>query len=113
MSELYHVKLGFPKQAVFIRGTLSLTYSRHALAESINDRYGIIVLPQKLNVENATLIEIEVEMNVVVKSVYRIPLDAERDLVLVVLRDGYVKTVWVNKRNDVHRSLDRSKYRRP
>lgn len=109
---LYHFQVGFPKAVVYIHGVLDLTYSRHALEARLNDRYGVVLLPKQLDVETAKLIEIEVEGNVVVKAVYRIPLNAECDLVLVVGRDGFVRTVWLNRNNDVHRTLDRSKYRR-
>jgi hypothetical protein len=110
---LYHFEVGFPKQVVYIHGVLHLNYSRHAIAASLGDRYGVVVLPKTLDVERAKLIEIEVCGNLVIKSVYRIELDAERDLVLVVGRDGFVRTVWVNLKSDTHRSLDRRKYRIP
>lgn len=113
MSELYHRDIGFPKDVRFIVGILRLRYSAHALHECDNDRYGAFEPPATIDVGTGEPVEIEVECGVVVKAVYRAQFDDELDVVIVVTPDGWVKTAWLNQRNDKHRSLDRSKYRRP
>jgi hypothetical protein len=111
---LYHEAFGFPsghERPIF---TGMLTYSQHALQEADSDRYGRIALPTKFDARatNAKLIEVEFDdrKRRVVKQVWRQSLDAQRDLVLVITYDGYVKTVWVNLKSDAHRTLDGSKY---
>lgn len=111
--QLYHYKIGFPKEVVLIYGILNLKYSEHAKRESREDRYGAITLPDSLNTAAVKLIEAEVDGGVMVKGVYRAALNDLNDLVLVVMRDGFVRTVWKNRKNDQHRTLDRARYCRP
>lgn len=55
---------------------------------------------------------IEVSMNGrrVTKWVVRFPASIEWDLVMAILPDGTVKTAWPNAKNDLHNTLDKSKY---
>ena len=99
----------FAKTPIF-EGTLD--YGHHSRLEAQNDRYGPMKLPQEFHAAGARLIEAEVlaETKEVVKQVWRAALDARRDIVIVMLPNGRVKTVWVNLRSDKHRSLDHSRY---
>ena len=110
MSELYHVELGFPSDVVLMSGILDLTYSKHAIRASYDDRYGMMTLPDVLDIKFAKIIEIEVENSKVVKSVYRSKYDKVLDIIIVVNYDGLVRTVWFNKSSDRHQTLDVSKY---
>jgi hypothetical protein len=96
-----------------MEGTYTLRYGNHAKYEAAMDRYGVITLPLVLDTTKHKLIEIEVENDIVVKSVYRKNHKPGLDITVVVMRDGFVKTVWFNKTTDVHKTLDRSKYNRP
>jgi hypothetical protein len=91
-----------------------LTYSGHARREAASDRYGNIDLPDVFTAGRGRLIETEVQFDGdearVVKQLWRQPLDEGRDLVMAIVPGGRVKTVWVNRTNDKHRSLDRSRY---
>ena len=87
-----------------------MIYSYHAIKASENDRYGKIQLPINLNVDSALLVEMEVANGVMVKGVYRVPYDNQCDLIIVMLVDGKVKTVWLNYKSDKHHTLDKSKY---
>ena len=110
MSELYHVELGFPSDVVLMSGIIYLTYSKHAIRASYDDRYGMMNLPSLLDIKFAKIIEIEVENGRVVKSVYRSKYDKVLDIIIVVNYDGFVRTVWFNKVSDRHQTLDVGKY---
>ncbi len=109
--KLYHYQVFMPKLKLPV-GTMELIYGRHALTSAKNDRYGLIRLPNFLDLTQAKVIEVETDDNKnVVKVVYRTKLDNTRDLCIVVLVDTcFVKTVWINKANDQHRTLDTQRY---
>ena len=112
--ELYHTEIGFPKNIQLPEGVFNLSYSYHAKNASYDDRYGHMSLPNTLNVDNAKLIEIEVENNEVVKGVYRTSYSDDLDLIIVMIpQTSFVKTVWFNKTTDTHTTLQAWKYRRP
>jgi hypothetical protein len=99
-------------------GALPLTYSRHAMSEALNDRYGVLpysCFPRAF-IPGAGWTVVEVEANAkgaLVKFVVRRPVDARRSLVLVVLADGTVKTLWTNLNSDQHATLDSSHFSKP
>ena len=113
---LFHYELGFPKAAKLRFGTLELSWTKHALSECSADRYGIINPPQTLDTNTAQIIEAEIARKpngklFTEKVVYRIPYTEVKDMVLVVIpNSGRVKTVWINVRDDTHKTLDASKY---
>lgn len=108
---LYHYSIGFPDVERF-SGIMKLEYSYHALNASNDDKYGMITLPNILDLLDTStrLIEMEVTNGIMSKGVYRVKYDKTYDLVLVVLRNGRVKTLWLNSVSDKHVTLDRSKY---
>src|SRR4051812_18076088 len=104
-TKLYHVDVYMPddfKRPVF-EG--ELFYTAHARREAHNDRYGEIPLPKFFEAAGAKLIEVETMDGRPIKQVWRRKLDAEHDLVLVIKKDGAVKTVWINKTDDEHGTL--------
>lgn len=108
---LYHRDVYMPPVAANMRFAVLLRYGQHARDAAITDRYGKLDLPSVLDTREATLIEAELRGNTVIKAVYRMPLNEKLDICLVVHpRDGFVRTVWANLRDDDHRTLDRSKY---
>lgn len=110
--KLYHFKIYIPENLKTRYGTLSrLVYSNHAKQAALNDRYGKINCPISLNTDTAQVIEVEAEGNIVIKVVYRIPYSSQYDLCLAVIpRQSFVKTVWLNDKCDLHKTLDMSKY---
>lgn len=96
-----------------------LRYVGHALKASLEDRYGDLspFLPKSLAIDSPDVSFVEVEMNIngtVEKVVARMRTQLRYrgeavDLVLVVLRDGTVKTVWGNMASDNHATLRRSR----
>lgn len=120
----YHRDLGFPSNFTPSPKPIHLTYSRHAEGASHDDRYGTIPKFEKLDPKDADLIEVEIENGKAVKYLYRAPVPGahrgkELDVCLAVMpgetkRDPwFVKTVWFNERDDLHRTLDASKYDKP
>jgi hypothetical protein len=112
LQNLYHADVFLPRRLKRPVFEGNLTYSAHALAEAENDRYGRIPLPAVFVALNATLIEVETApySGEVRKQVWRMPLDENRDIVLVFGCDGFVRTVWFNERRDTHKTLNRSRY---
>lgn len=113
MDGLYHFELGFPKGLKTKFGVVPVTYTRHAKQASMNDRYGRIDLPKTINTSKAKAIEVEIKKGAVTKIVYRTKYNTECDLIMVMSRDCSIRTVWLNKREDKHTTLDESKYVRP
>lgn len=112
MIRRYHVDLGLPHMNPSALPTLgaALTYTMHAHQEARLDNVGHL-LPASL--PSYTLIEVEMLDCAPLKWVVRCGLDNERDVVLAITSDYIVKTVWVNRKNDTHRTLDTRKYNRP
>jgi hypothetical protein len=111
---LYHKDVFMPSSVKSLEGkTFALRFSRHAMNACLNDRYGQILPPRNLTARVSEIIEIETQGNQIVKFVSRIAYNAQFDLMIVVMPDGFfgfVKTVWLNARTDSHKTLDRSKY---
>jgi hypothetical protein len=113
ITGLFHYQVGFPKGLKTNLGTLQLKYTAHALKASKNDRYGDMTLPKKLNTATAKPIEVEIIRGMVTKMVYRADYNEELDIVIVVNRDCLVYTVWFNRKDDDHPTLDTTKYAKP
>jgi hypothetical protein len=99
-------------------GCFDVRYSRHSVDEAHGDRYGVIQLPSSIVIEEENVVEVLVEGGRAVKAIVRLRLDASRDLVLVLNRPEwpgivFARTVWANRRDDQHRTLNRAIYRRP
>lgn len=57
-----------------------------------------------------TPFEVGVRNGRVFKYAVRLPLDADKDITVVVGANNVVRTAWINSRKDQHRTLDISKY---
>lgn len=121
MSKTYNRDAyGLPSSAVrqINAWKLPLTYTRHALGEALNDRYGVLpasAFPQEFTMYGGwSVVEVEeLEPGYVTKIVVRKPIDGNRSLVLVITNQGLVKTLWTNLNSDVHSTLDKSKFAKP
>lgn len=111
---IYHKDIGFPSMFRRPVGSFVLILSKHALARAVEKGFDI---PDRINMRDFRVIEIETSVKRVEKIVMRGGYDDNRDIVLVVIpqRNGsfYVKTAWLNNKNDLHFTLDVSKYERP
>lgn len=97
---------------------LPLRYTRHAMSEALADRYGVLPASAFSTAftwrSNWFLVEVEADAKgALVKFVVRREVDARRSLVLVVLVDGTVKTLWTNLNSDQHATLVSEKFSRP
>lgn len=115
---LYHKDIGFPAELKRPNGAFLVNYSDHALRAAADDRFGSIKLPAAIDFRpgrGAELIECETDAaGLIVKAVWRIPHDEDNDIVMVILMQRkLVKTVWLNRHDDLHATLDAAKYDRP
>lgn len=108
---LYHRVIGFPSPLRIPMGDILLQNSFHARQQAYERR---ITIPAIVNLADATIIEVETDWHGrVVKTVARFPYDRLRDLTIVMLTNGAVKTVWLNDVDDEHETLDLTRYDRP
>lgn len=110
--DLYHFEIGFPDTFKAPTHLVRLRWTKHADRARTNDRYGDIPRATFLDLSKCQVIEIGVEAGKVIKYVMRTRLDDERDLCIVLIpgKEWTIKTVWVNLKTDLHKTLDRSKY---
>lgn len=110
---LYHRDIGLPDCACLFR-SFGLTYTFHAKRACVSDRYGTIRPPVSVIPRHGQIIEVEVWNNHIVKAVVRTTYNDICDLILVLIpgspAEATVKTCWLNRRDDNHRTLDRTKY---
>jgi hypothetical protein len=115
---VYHKNIGFPARTLWPLGSFPLRYSAHARAEARGDPSGDVehLLPAEVDLGRSEVVEARVQGRRVRLMVVRTRLDEGRDLVLVVVTAGTVwavKTVYCNRRDDRHDTLDKSRYDRP
>lgn len=112
---LYHADIRLPSWYRHPAQRVTLKWTNHANKARHTDRYANAI-PEfhDLPLSAFKTIEIETCENYVTKYVVRGHWTKTLDLVFVLIPNGNrpwtVKTVWINERNDVHNTLDRSKY---
>jgi hypothetical protein len=110
---LFHKDIYIPDHAKKPLHEGSLRYGTHAThVASGGGDYGVIELPKEFASKGAVLIEVELNerTGAVEKQVWRQPFDAEWDICFPMIKDGFIKTVWLNRRTDTHKTLDRKKF---
>lgn len=110
--DLYHAEIRLPHGFVKPTGRVALCWTRHADNARKNDRYGDIKRFQSATLDRLEVIEVGVENGRVAKILFRGRYTDTLDVCMVLIpgKEYTVKTVWINERNDLHRTLDRSKY---
>jgi hypothetical protein len=109
-NQLFHKDLGIPPTlAQGPPAGMKLYYRGHPIDRATQKE--IRNLPPYVPA-NYTLIEVESHRGAPVKWVIRTEHfnDPQNDLVIVILPNGSVKTVWLNDKRDTHRTLNRSYY---
>lgn len=102
---LYHRNAyGLPE---FESRVLNVRHGRHTLDRAKEKG---INLPNTVEISEKTVIEIDTSEGE--KYTVRFHHDAKNDIVMVVMGDGFVRTAWLNAKNDRHRTLDKSRYSR-
>jgi hypothetical protein len=111
---LYHSEIRLPTGFVAPTQRVELSWTRHADSERTKDRYAEIPKYKGLSLKRFAVIEVGMTGNTVSKIVFRGRMDDTNDVVIVLIPNGArpwtVKTVWCNKRTDIHTTLDKSKY---
>lgn len=107
---LYHRDIGMPECWPVNGRWVDLKYSNHAKRACIRDRYGVIPPLNRVQIFLDQLVEVEIREGKLVKLVARVRFNGVFDLILVLNPDGLVRTCWLNRVTDVHKTLDRSKY---
>lgn len=110
--DLYHADIRLPRGFRLPNRTVSLRWTRHATDACNNDRYSILPQVIALDLNQCRIIEVGVEGKRIRKIVVRTDLDDDLDMVFVLIPgpEWTVKTVWANRKNDSHRTLDRNRY---
>lgn len=110
---LYHASIGLPKWFRKPTQSVALRWTYHATVAAQEDRYGIIPRFKTLTLARFEVIEIGVIGTRVSKILFRGTLNETDDVCIVLIpgRDFWtVKTVWINKKSDTHKTLDAAKY---
>lgn len=110
---LYHSSIRLPAGFVAPTGKVELRWTNHAKSECTKDRYAVIPQFKALTLKRFAVIEVGMTDGNVSKIVFRGRLDDTNDVVIVLIpgsREWTVKTVWINRRTDSHKTLDASKY---
>lgn len=112
---LFHKDVFAPAAVFRSPGVMRVRYGHHAVSAAETDRYGDLSrhLRPYVDLDEAEIVEVEVTDGHISKRVIRVPLPNDLVLVLVVMADGFVKTVWGNLATDTHKTLDRSKFVQP
>lgn len=107
---LYHKDMYLPKINK-IDKDFKVEYTIHAIKAAYNDRYDEIVLPDTINLAKSDIIEIEVESGEIIKILIRTRYNSKYDLNLAIVPQTLkVKTVWLNEKNDDHKTLRKEVY---
>lgn len=116
MQKLYHKEVFLPGELIErVSGKYNLRFGKHAKEACQTDRYGFIYPPLKVFVNKDNILEIQTTNNIIDKIVIREPYQSSLDLTLVFIPEfgaGFVKTLWLNDKNDKHQSLDASPYQK-
>jgi len=113
---LYHRDIYLPPAlvaAVAVHDFAMLRYGKHATAAALDDCVPPRELPRSLLLADWRLIHVETTADRPSGILVRRPMQVDPRLHLVLaigVPDMLVRTVWVNRANDNHRSLDRKKY---
>lgn len=115
----YHRDIALPAGAArLFAGVFRLELSHHAIHAAAEDKYGMPKLNRTLTVKEADVVEVTFFNSRPVKATIRVPYTKELDLVFVVFTPVEIsplptllaKTAWLNRTDDTHKTLDRSKF---
>lgn len=128
MGDLYHIEVYMPQE--YIDSSLSsqrtlgtYKFSYHLKKRLFGDRdykhalnnKALVQCINNLRSSPTVPFEIEVDDGEIVKLVVRVPYTEENDVSIAIqLNSSYgcplIKTAWLNDRNDIHTTLDTTKY---
>lgn len=112
--KLYHKQLGFPKSVRLTGGLFRLVWTDHAIRAAQSDRYGEIIRVTHISFCPTKVFELEIDdQGTITKLAYRSHHCERYDICYVLVPIGNqmrVKTVWLNDKNDTHKTLNENKY---
>jgi hypothetical protein len=113
---LWHSSIRLPAGFKAPTHRVELNWTRHADSERTKDRYAEIPKFKGLSLKRFAVVEVGTVAGTVSKIVFRGRLDDTNDVVIVLIPNGErpwtVKTAWINRRTDSHKTLDASRYMR-
>ena len=121
MERLYHKEVFWKNN--FDEESLNLVYNVKKLSYHLNEHLNnpdekhlylkkdIFKGLEDIKQNKGYLFEVAVENGRVTKAVYRINLNSDYDI-CIVIREEKVVTAWINRTTDEHRTLDTQKYMR-
>lgn len=111
---LFHYQKGFPLGVKLIP-VFSLKHSTHAVEQSQEDRYGKFELPTVFRPSECKIIEIGMsDAGEIFKVLARKPYKRGFDIVFSVNpKERVVITAWLQRSNDLHLTVDLSRYDTP
>ena len=74
---------------------------------------GLYQAIERIKNNEAYIFEVLEENGIILKAVYRVTYDDNRDISVVIRRDRarvFIVTAWVNNKNDKHLTLDKNNY---
>lgn len=116
----YHKNIGFSQditekaqKLIFALNNEKIRFSVHSLqelqAEAQAVNIGKAILGYKLAFNDVFEI-VEGKGGYIEKIGLRIPFDGQNDIVFVLSNDKTVITAWINKKSDIHKTLNESNY---
>lgn len=112
--ELYHKDIRLPANFRLPAASVDLKWTRHATEARSNDRYGYVPAYKRINLREAEVIEVGISSGILVHLLLRLRYDGRKDVLMAVCpiarKPWVVKTVWLNRVNDKHRTLNKSIY---
>src|SRR5579872_2594321 len=112
----YNKAVYMPKDRLlqFAEKSFDLVWGLHAVSESLSDKYGKIMQFTKLKTTIHNIVELSLnEVLEVSKLLVRVRYSGTHDVCYVVIPEGnkaFVKTCWLCRKDDTHKTLDRSQY---
>lgn len=107
---LYHkTQKSFPNK-VRTQATQTFTplYTKHAVEQSEKRN---LKLPETITYAGKDVFEVELnDRNEVIKYGIRVTYNGNKDIIVIFKNNHIVKTVWWNRKNDQHKTLDMTKY---
>lgn len=126
---IFHKKVGIPDKVIVPEGKIYLEKTKHAEKEAKDSRYlekdeEKLDIPDSISLTEENVFEIETDENSIIEKIgCRVDYDSDRDLCMALAApEGgmfsptskwAVKTVWINRVDDAHNTLDKSKYDSP
>jgi hypothetical protein len=114
----YHKDIGFlPSDVIKAESLINrlqgvkLSFSKHSLAELSKEREAVKIGQFLLSYEPkiVDMFELVKEGDFIVKLGFRVKFN-QNDIVFMLSQDKTVITVWTNKREDLHYTLDKKNY---